>query len=315
LEHGLDPEPTKWRTYLTGREGQFISLPWWHDDIDRITFPLLYPRGQESYHKGIPLQNAAEEPESQLGIQIIMLQHMYINVFKAPRDSREASQNLNLQLDDNLDAEDEGAENLDDDPENDPNDDPLGQLNIISSVSSLQNDGNKFESKIKIKINIIDRRPLSIQGSQDLISLRVFDTQSIPDADFSDAESNDGLDLEGDLESIVAGSIDNPRKYRAKTKGPAKFASRRDYLLYVMRLISRGTGWQQHHWLWWGQLAQKWVITQFNKMMNERVSYEKMVQDTCSYRAILPADLIDAYQRWLNNMIHNQSKLSNFYKS
>jgi hypothetical protein len=107
--------------------------------------------------------------------------------------------------------------------------------------------------------------------------------------------------------------VDNSRKYRTKTKGPAKFASRRDYLLYVMRLISRGTGWQQHHWLWWGQLAQKWVITQYNKMMNERVSYEKMVQDTCIYRAILPADLIEAYQRWLNNMVHNQSKLLKFF--
>jgi hypothetical protein len=61
-------------------------------------------------------------------------------VFKAPHDSREASQNLNLIIENNEDAEDEGAENLDD-FEDDPNDDPLGHLRIISSVSSLQNDG------------------------------------------------------------------------------------------------------------------------------------------------------------------------------
>jgi hypothetical protein len=141
LEQGLDPEPTKWRTYLTGREGQFISLPWWHDDIDRITFPLLYPRGQESYHKGIPLQNVAEESEPQLGLKVLILQTIFINNFKAPHDSREASQNLNLLNDVNEDAEDEGAESLDDDPEDDSNDDPLRQLGIVSSVSSLQNDG------------------------------------------------------------------------------------------------------------------------------------------------------------------------------
>jgi hypothetical protein len=152
LEQGLDPEPTKWRTYLTGREGQFISLPWWHDDIDRITFPLLYPRGQESYHKGIPLQNVAEEPESQLGIKFLILHTCYNNVIKAPHDSREASQNLNLLIDDNVDAENEGAESLDDNFENDPYDDPLSQLNIVSTVSSLQNDG-LIKKKQQKKLN------------------------------------------------------------------------------------------------------------------------------------------------------------------
>jgi hypothetical protein len=44
-----------------------------------------------------------------------------------------------------VDAEDEGAESLNSDSENDPNDDPLSQLNIVSLVSSLQNDGFQFE--------------------------------------------------------------------------------------------------------------------------------------------------------------------------
>jgi hypothetical protein len=46
-----------------------------------------------------------------------------------------------LLIDDNENAEDEGAESLDDDPEDDSNDDPLRQLGIVSLVSSLQNDG------------------------------------------------------------------------------------------------------------------------------------------------------------------------------
>ena len=72
MEHGLDPEATNWRVYLTGRQGQFINLPWWHDDIDRVIFPLLYPRGQESYHKGIPLVNKEEEQDLQIGLLIFL---------------------------------------------------------------------------------------------------------------------------------------------------------------------------------------------------------------------------------------------------
>jgi hypothetical protein len=155
----------------------------------------------------------------------------------------------------------------------------------------------------------------SIQVSQGDIPLRIFSTQeNIPDPEFSDADSDfSGPELDNeDQESFVAHSADGS-DYRRKKKGKAQFVSHRQYLLYVMAIQTGG--WNQAHWLWWsGKLAQKWVLTQYNKLFNERASYLTMVAKNTRWLSIPPADMVAAYQHWLNNWAINSKYyfLNNF---
>jgi len=87
----------------------------------------------------------------------------------------------------------------------------------------------------------------------------------------------------------------NEFKYRARTRGPAKFASRRDYLVY--QLQRRDVVGTHHPLLSYGPLTQKYVIRQAWLTEFNVEEHQRRLQNTSEWRRTIRSEFLEYHQR------------------
>jgi hypothetical protein len=87
-----------------------------------------------------------------------------------------------------------------------------------------------------------------------------------------------------------------------KSKGPHKYLSYAQWIKWVMRSLSSTStkpfDWHGKQWVTWaGKLFQKWLLTQYFRMVEDRVSYLKQSQK--NLKAVISTSLMNAYEKML----------------